>query len=1564
MTQLKKNRSQLLLGTGATALALALAMAPDAALAQAAQATPNVVLGNASVDRTVAGEDTIGIFDPTVVIDWTPDEDNAGNALDFLPINTAMIFEDPEALGDYSVLNRILPSTNGNIAVIDGTVVSFVTDPNSGAILRGGFVAFYSPTGILIGNNALFDVGSLMLTTLDPDPANFGAFSSGTALTLTGGTGTTAPIIISPGAGILALEENSFFVAAAAEVQMFGTALVNGSHAYVGGEVVNLTITNGLFDIQIPVGSLSPTPIVMDGDVGGPSSAGAGDNHMIYAVAQAQLDPISMIFRGNLGFDPAASAGIVNGEIILSANYNVSGRSVDGGTISDGINAVFDGTGDTSFAGDIFIEDVDSLSSILAISTNLVQVSAINGPSFIDGNLLMVGRNTADLTASNGQTFDITGDVLVSARDFGVVGGNLDVPDDINALAGFARIEAFGGGTLNISGSALVDASAFAGADLDILQAGTASGGSATIAASAGNLNIAGDAEARANALGSTQAGVLLGAASTGGNATTFVQTGGLMTIGQGLVVEAVALGANGDPINTSTASDAFGGFAGLQNFGGGITIGSDVIVDSSAFAGFSNSTGPGGLADAGDTSLFIDGAHSIDIGGAVTLDSSAIGGDNASGAGGDALGGAARAFIINGGTLTIGGDFFSAGEAIGGDGTSGGNALGGIAGANVIAGSIDLQSNAFSTTSAFGGNAAFGFGGIGGNASGGNAFFQADGTLTETGVLTIAGDATVLADGLGGTGGVGDGDAVFPGRGGDGSGGDISIPNQADPMFGSGVYLVAGGDNGTLTIAGTSLASSSGTGGDGGTGGVGQDGGDGGDGVGGTAQAGLALFTGNGSVALGSSTFAGVQVLAKGTGGFGGSGGSATSLVGNGGIGTGGGAFLTSRAGSVDATAIDLIADGTGGDGNVGGAGNGGQAAVLGSVGGSTTTGGLLVSGIGTGGTGDTTGGTGSGNLALISLIDADLSVTGSTAVDASAFAGGGPTGGNAIGGLAQLVMDGASSANLSAMNLAAAATGILGGTAEGGEATIELGPQGTPLLSLDDLTLDVDAFAADPGSNIAGQFEVIVQSGRIETVNLTATALGDVPSGILAPSSLDVTGEAFAISGTALIDVTDDFLINTGQGSLIGGPSVVAPTADISITSQGTVLITGDDDNLISFGGQSLAINAFEIDIEFGARIGAQTMVFTSLDTLHTAILGGTTEEVGFTLTQEEAGRIEVGEFTFNGPAIESSDPNLPDILLRDITVFGSLDDGASSISILADPVVGLVRVEGVVAYVDTASTDQFLIGAGERIEVVTPGGIGVVDPSGAPGGILSLEAGNIWVADADLVALLQEDAQYSGRDDDLAVAFAGSDDPLGYLRGGTVQIGVNQSLLVRNTGTEFEQGGILVGDGGLSIRGISTDAGPPGELDVFAYGRRQSPTGSFVTGEAFFDEVNFNMASTGGTAYTSIAEFNDCLIVDSDCFVTGFPGSEIEESSPPVNNPTVVVAPVNNIVTLPPSEGESNAAFGIDFPGLIETPLLSDDPLLDDPVASGGDTSLYGQGEGSEDGDDNGEGDDNEQ
>lgn len=1053
MTRSIRNRSHLMLGCGSAALALALVMAPHSARAQGIQASGNVTLGTAGIDDGTPGETTVSVFSRTAAIDWTPIEDNNGDALDFLPNGATAIFQSGDGITDFAVLNRILPSTNGNIAVIDGTVISRIIDAN-GLSTPGGFVAFYSPTGILIGDNAAFDVGQLMLTTLNTSDSsfqNFVEFSGNMALQ--GAQGSTARIQINPGAQITATAENSFFAVVAADVQMLGTARINGSHAYVAGEVVNLSFSNGLFNISVPVGTGdSGTVMELGGTIGGPSSNGVGDNHMIYAVAAAQNDPISMIFRGNLGFDPAQSAGIVNGEIILSANYDVFGRFVDGGSISDGINATFGGNSATSnVRADIFMEDFNASSSLLAIGTHRTQVTAFNASSSVDGNLLMVGRENAELTASNGQTFTISGDVLVSAQDYGVVSSSLQSLDQINATGGVAFIDAFGGGTMNIGGNVLVAADAFAGADDLNGVAGTAQGGSALIGSTGGTLNISGSAGISARGVGTTLFGVQTGATSRGGLAQFFARQGGQVTLGGDLSLDAGAIGAQGSIFNPSSVSDAFGGQALISVFDGGgtLTVFGEALASASATGGGSNNSGAGSIGDAGEAVARVDGPGVIAVANRMRLEAQGIGGTNGGGTGGTGLGGRASAITTGGGVIQIGGSIDTGFDAIargsGGDGQTGGDGLGGIAGANALTGSITVLGRGFADAEGRGGNASFGFGGTGGTGRGGNAFFQANGTLTETATITIAADALVTAQGFGGDGGQTDGQSILAGRGGDGYGGQFTVPNQADTSFNSGAFILAGGDNGTISVGGIASASSSAYGGSGGSGSSAAPGGRGGDAFGGLSQVGLALLGGDGSLGQGSANFG--QLFAEALA-FGGIGGLSfgDNPTGDGGDATGGNAFLTVRAGTITATEALLDASASGGQGANGGTGTGGAAAAFGSLGGSLTTGMFTARATGSGGYGGFDafsagiGGDGLGGQAELDFQGITVQINGDAMIAAEGNGGGTGdfTAGNGFGGTARLGVLGAIAGSGTITGNASVSSNGYGGSANNGAGTI----------------------------------------------------------------------------------------------------------------------------------------------------------------------------------------------------------------------------------------------------------------------------------------------------------------------------------------------------------------------------------------------------------------------------------------------------------------------------------------------------------------------------------------------
>jgi hypothetical protein len=668
--------------------------------------------------------------------------------------------------------------------------------------------------------------------------------------------------------------------------------------------------------------------------------------------------------------------------------------------------------------------------------------------------------------------------------------------------------------------------------------------------------------------------------------------------------------------------------------------------------------------------------------------------------------------------------------------------------------------------------------------------------------------------------------------------------------------------------------------------------------------------------------------------------GGSSTS--GNGGAALAGSASVTITDSNVDLAAMTVTADARGGISATAthGAAAGGSAALL--LGGTdfTTTVATRVTAIGTSGTVGAGGASGlaEGGVATLEVSGGSTMAAGAIEVLSGAQA---PNGGTAEGGVTSLRIDGAQA---STAQLTLDATGIATGSTAARGGVIDLTGLAGGLLQADAATARVGASGAS-GINQAGDITLEAVGATFDFTTLVVDAVS--PS---AGSRMVLRADAGQILVRTSADIasSSDIEIEAVNGGLIGGPTVSAPTASIALSTPGAIIVTGNNDNAISFGGASLSLSSSELEIGAGARIGAQTVAIVSSNTANAAVLGGTVEEPGYTLTAAEIARIEAGEVTFTAPLIAGLPANAPDVLMRDMTLTGSLDDGPSRI-ILTTP--GTIRVEGVVAYIDTTPDDRLEIFAGERIEIVTPGGIGVVDGEGDPGGVLSLAASDIWAADADTIAQLQAGLNFAGRDDILATAAGGSDDPLGYVRGGTVELVAGRSLLVRNTGTEREPGGILVGEGGLGIAG-GLNVGDPDQLDVFAYGRQQTASGGFVFGQAFYDQINFNRTGDAATDYLDSAEFNDCVINTNECerFV-----DDIIEMAPPVNNPIIFEVPISAVDPIPPAEDEGDAQFGVDFPGLVEAPLLSQETLLEDPVTSGGDSALYALEDDSEDDED---------
>jgi hypothetical protein len=724
-----RNRRQGLLLGAALGVVLGTVLPAGRADAQTSggfQGTPSFDPAKVDIVRG-ANTDTITLKAPVATINWTPTDNQGTGPINFLPQGNTGIFQnDGTTTSNFAVLNRIVPADTTRRVDFNGRVISQLRDAAGNVTGPGGSVAFYSPGGIFISSTAVFDIGSLLLTTLDPVRDGSGNFFGASGnITLVGAPDGTSSVITAAGSQINALANGSYVGLVAPRVEHNGSIRVNGSAGLIAAEAVDLTIADGLFNIVIQTGTPVADAITSNGSIGGPASTGGTDNHIIYAVAVPKNQAITTILRGQIGFDAATSATVENGEIILSAGYNVNGRTIATSPVAGslGASAVLDSG---SYTSDVRARAVTD-ASVRTLSSNA---------SFA-GDATLIGSQRAFIAAENGRTISIMGTAAVSNARGDTFGadpagsGSGSVP----IFGSEATIQANGGGSfVDIRGNAIAEALVRG------VAAGPATGGRAEIfAANGGRVDVAGTVDITATgAAGRTTTGEN-GADATGGRAAVQASSGGTITLGGAVNISANGRagvrrgGAATDPSGTGT-----GGTATVEAFGAGsvVTLGGPAIVAADGFGSNTVVAGNGGTGIGGSATL------SATSGGRLNLNGTGQGSVTATG---------------NGGTVS------DAGQA-GGEGT------GGVAQVFVSTGGIVNSTQGLSIrASGLGSN---GIAGDGGRGRGGTAVVQAAGTGSS---ITIQA-ASISGAGIGGS--------STGGTGGAGTGGQARILAQTDAQI------------------------------------------------------------------------------------------------------------------------------------------------------------------------------------------------------------------------------------------------------------------------------------------------------------------------------------------------------------------------------------------------------------------------------------------------------------------------------------------------------------------------------------------------------------------------------------------------------------------------------------------------------------------------------------------------------------------------------------------------------------------------------------------------------------
>lgn len=1210
---------------GASPAVLALALAATPALAQSFAASGTVVSGLANI-TTQPNLTEITIDSPEVVINWTPnDQSNSGPIL-FQPGGTTAIFDTfvSSNVTDYTVLNRIFP-TNAVGAInqpvrFEGTVESRVQ-----GVAGRGSLWFYSSTGIIVGDGAAFNVGSLLLTTSNIDTTG-GLFGPGGTIRMAGPADTASFVQVNPTANITAGAGGgpSYIAMVAPRVVQSGTIDASGDVALVAAEAADITIGTGLLDIVVTQGSEDANGIVHTGNTTGAASSSLADVQRIQFIAIPKNTAMTMLLSGSIGYAPATLATDDGSAIILSAGVAPyvpqATQDLGLGNISVG-NAEFRNvvTGDATntidllpTSGLIDFQAGATLSAGLAINAIADGGEAIQATGILALRAQRAGAGgTITLRALGGTLPGViaaTGSLIADASGLHASSPPVTGP---NSLGGAIIVEADGG---EISASDMgLNAAGFGGEGLD--SGGNGTGGSVSVTISNGGTLAAGTLGLNADGAGGNGFG-LGGGNGTGGSTSLRVVDGTLLS-------SLVDLGARGTGGQSSAQNGNGRGGTSLFEVLGGNQVIDTLIIDANAFAGEPFITG----SVAGNAQGVADGAvlH-VGTGASLTVNDTAV--IRAAGIGainpaptGFAQGGEARVLVDGGATLTTSGQFEVDARAEISDESYSPDLLrsprlqGGTASVIADGGTIDTQGLT-----------------VRARATGSGAVNQA-GTAT-------GGTAEVIARNGGSIGvanGLADIDLLIDAEGQGGSG-----PSPAQAQGGT-ARLIA--NDATITVGGTARVSASGT-------------------EGFYADA----LAGPGYGALGGTALVEIEAGTAGTGVMGladifvradgnasGPAGGTIPFAGNGGAGSGGSATLAIRAGQFTAAQVSVQALGLGGNAAasggaaafLSGSGSGGTARFI-QGGGTATTGAISVLATGAGGTanasalgsqipatgGNGLGGTAEARFAGGGLTAPSLLVDGSgkggngMAPDSAGTAPGG-NGGNGTGGSALVTFTPGSTALINPGTLTLSAQGLGGNGGAGG-----IGPQGNAGngtggfarfdaggggFTLGDSLLDADGIGGNGeagGSGSGGTSDFRLVDGAIAAAftrtlaSLTLRARGLAGTSASAPAPGSTAGAAGltaqVASAAAVLGINGDFTALATGATAPAGLGFAASLSGQPLTIGGNSLVQASRDVSISVGAGSALATTGTLSIQTPRTVTSGGLVTAGGNTSVLADLG----------------------------------------------------------------------------------------------------------------------------------------------------------------------------------------------------------------------------------------------------------------------------------------------------------------------------------------------------------------------
>lgn len=1357
-----KHRKPRLLGAcGATALSAALAAAiASPAAGQSFNGEGNVVAGSAFI--SISPDNTlVEVNSDQVVINWDATDFLGTGSVDFQSAGTTATFiNGSSSVGDYTVLNRIIPlNGNGGPAVatisMNGVVESYVDNA------VGGNLWFYTPYGMVIGSTASFNTGSLILTTsniaysISPVGGASILYGANGEISFTGVSAPDSFVEVQAGATITAETLNSSVAIAAPRVQMDGQVSASGPIAYIGAESLELRVNSGLFDITVLTGTTDAHGVVHTGITGGPAADGV--TQRIAMVAMPQSQSIAMLVSGSVGYDQATVATQDGSAIVLSTGFPTD---VPQFSPSDQLGSISIGAGTFSNLLTVYASD--------SISIN-------PGPDLtaFQADTTLYARNGISLTASGAGTIDAATNLSLRAGGPGA-GGTISL--------------AATGGTISVAETLFLDVGSNA-LPYDLFQDGSATGGTITLLADVGGTISATTLQGTASAYAVSDGPVTY--TGQGGDIALTASEGGLLSF------VTTSLDADGAGNFASfDGGDGIGGTVAITGNGGQLELG-QVFLSASGFGG--NSSGQGGDATGGAITIGITGgthdwqsldayaqavgasgsngsasgsAQALDNAISLTLDGGAelalddyaslytdtfVGVDGPAGYGGQA--GGISVSITDGAALSADSAILLQANAnldtdlaLQNSDTApvqqGGSTSLIIDGGSLITDSLTLRSNAYTRGASQGA----------GSATGGSATIAVNGSL-RAGLGDSFSGITVEANGVGSAG-------IAPGTA---TGGDVSLTISGGTVLANGEVSVRA-DGLALQTDGSTFFS--------------LPDGDGPDTSGGSASVSLTGATASLQAGGALIVSAAGDATTQGNGSF----------SGDGGTGTGGDAQLTISAGSIRTFAIAIDASGRGGNsgqslafadfGYQSGDGEGGSATFL-QTGGAVQTGSFAVQADGFGGTAGAetvgsnrkaaAGGDGAGGTALLSANAGTLRATSllaqsrGTGGTGMTFAAGEGTGGQSEGGnggagdggsatisfsgTVGLTMPGTVDVLATGSGGAGGVSGVAngnGGDADGGSATLALGNIGFTFGATN---------VAGSGTGGAGR-NAGDGTGGTASLLLADTGAGPYAPRRMASLTLDGSGTAGAAQGSGLAGtanagaVTLRHQVAAGSGlTVTGGLSATATGSTAPAAGNGITVVTAGADLQVNGGLASLetsrtismtgsasaalsAANAVTITGRQVTGTGHVTAGTSGTVTAPQGIAMARLATGGPSVLLATSGAIDMEELLSGAPA--SAQGTAVEIDSTGALTFSALTatDGALTVRTVGNLQLPAAAATGSVTLASSAGSVQGPSVTGGGAVSVT-GATGVILPVVTSGGATTLLASNGAVTVADNIA-----------------------------------------------------------------------------------------------------------------------------------------------------------------------------------------------------------------------------------